>query len=116
MEKRRVVNDLGRLVDPDNIGRRGRRWVTAKAEAFRIRGTNCWWCGHPGGLEGDHLIRLADGGAPYDPDNIVPSHGSNYPCPVCVGERTGRPRCCNQERNRRERGRQPIININPSDL
>ncbi len=87
--------------DPANIGRRGTRWRNAKTAAFRLWGTDCWWCGHPGGYEGDHLQRLADGGDPYDPDNIRPSHGSNYPCPVCIGANTGRPRCCNQERNRK---------------
>lgn len=29
-------------------------------------------------------------------DRARPMHGSNAPCPTCLG-RTGRPRCCNQE-------------------
>jgi len=85
--------------DPANVGRRGTRWRNAKREAWRIWGTDCWICGHPDAYEGDHVVRLADGGDPYDPWNIRPAHGSNYPCPVCTGARTGRPRCCNQERN-----------------
>jgi len=86
--------------DPANVGRRGSRWRAAKAAALRMWGTDCWLCGHPGGYEGDHVVRLADGGDPYDPSNIRPAHGSNYPCPVCVTA-AGKARCCNQERNRR---------------
>lgn len=78
-----------------------RPWFRAKDAMFETWGTNCWWCGHPGAYEADHLIRLADGGQRLDPDNLRPAHGSNAPCPVCISPTTGRPRCCNQERNRR---------------
>jgi hypothetical protein len=102
--------------DPANIGRRGTRWRNAKAAAFRIWGTDCWWCHHPGGYEGDHLQRLTDGGDPYDPHNIRPAHGSNYPCPVCISPTTGRPRCCNQERNRRTKPARQPLTIDPRTL
>lgn len=105
-----------RAPDPANIGRRGARWVAAKQDAFRIWGTDCWWCGHPNAYEGDHLVRLADGGAPYDPDNIRPAHGSNYPCPVCISPSTGKPRCCNQERNRRSQPTRTTLSIDPTTI
>jgi hypothetical protein len=103
--------------DPANVGRRGARWRAAKAACFAAWGTDCWWCTHPDGYEADHLVRLADGGDPYNVANLRPSHGSNYPCPVCLGATTGRPRCCNQERNRKRQAtpRTPLT-VNASDL
>lgn len=85
--------------DPANVGRRGRRWRDFRALVFATYGRECWVCGHEGSNEVDHLRRLADGGGAYDLENARPAHGSNAPCPVCVGARTGRPRCCNQERS-----------------
>lgn len=107
---------MARTPDPANIGRRGTRWRNAKAAAFAMWGTDCWWCGHPGGYEADHLQRLADGGDPYDPANLRPSHGSNYPCPVCISPSTGRPRCCNQERNRRSRPARQSLSVDLSTI
>lgn len=107
---------MRRPPDPANIGRRGTRWRNAKQAAFQRWGTDCWWCHHPGGYEGDHLIRLADGGDPYDPNNIRPAHGSNYPCPVCISPTTNRPRCCNQERNRRSRPARTALIIDPRTI
>lgn len=92
---------MPRTPNPANIGRRGARWTQAKQRMFQMWGTDCWWCGHPGAHEADHLVRLADGGDPYEVANLRPAHGSNSPCPVCISPTTGRARCCNQERNRK---------------
>jgi len=107
---------MRRQPDPANIGRRGTRWQTAKQAAFALWGTDCWWCHHPGGYEGDHLVRLTDGGDPYNPDNIRPAHGSNYPCPVCISPTTGKPRCCNQERNRKTKTARTPLTIDPRTI
>lgn len=112
----------GQPANPANY-LRNRRYYRAKAEAFRRYGTDCWICGHPNGLEGDHVIRITDGGNPFDPDNIRPAHGSNYPCPAWPECRSAanpaKRRCCNQERNRRTRI-QPAdittINLDPNEL
>lgn len=80
--------------------RNGTRYRNFRVAVFQAYGTDCWICGHPDALEVDHIDRLADGGDPYNLDTARPAHGSNYPCPVCVSDTTGRPRCCNQERNR----------------
>jgi len=34
----------------------------------------CHICHHPGADTLDHLIPLAAGGEPYDPDNLAPAH------------------------------------------
>lgn len=78
-------------------------------DAFRLWGDECMWCGHPGAGEVDHLVPMRVGGAPYDPNNLRPIHGSNAPCPVCVGKRTGRPRCCNQEKQAHDRDTMPAV-------
>lgn len=101
---------------PDGSPISGRRWRRARTAAFRMFGTDCWWCGHAGGFEGDHLVRLADGGDPYDPENVRPSHGSNYPCPVCISSTTRRARCCNQERNRTTRPQREAFAVDPSSI
>lgn len=103
-------------IDPRNIGRRGAKWREAKRRAFLLWGTDCWICGHPGGFEGDHVVRLVDGGDPYDPEGIRPAHGSNYPCPVCISPVTHRARCCNQERNRKASDDRTALTIDPSKL
>ena len=102
--------------DPANIGRRGTRWRNFRQDVFTTYGTDCWWCGHPNGLEVDHLQRLADGGNPYDLNNARPAHGSNYPCPVCISPSTGRPRCCNQERNRKTVPQRTTLAIDPRSI
>jgi hypothetical protein len=107
---------MARTPDPANIGRRGARWTAAKQAAFRMWGTDCWWCGHPGAYEGDHLIRLIDGGDPYSVDNIRPAHGSNYPCPVCISPTTGRPRCCNQDRHSRSQPTRTTLSVDPRTI
>src|SRR5688572_5277173 len=93
---------MRRRVNPANVGRRGARWERAKRETFERWGYRCWWCPHEGAREVDHLIPISQGGDPYDLANLRPSHGSNSPCPVCVSPRTGRARCCNQERHGRK--------------
>jgi len=79
----------------------GRPKKRAREACFRRWGTHCHICGHAGAYEVDHLAERKHGGASYDVANLRPVHGSSAPCPVCVGSRTGRPRCCNQERNRK---------------
>lgn len=111
-EKRLTPRADGRLIDANNIGRRGTKWRKAKQAMFRMWGLNCWWCGHPGahwdphkrewrGLEADHYpTPIRDGGDPYDPLNLRPSHGSHYPCYQCPRNRDGKPgKSCNQERD-----------------
>lgn len=63
-----------------------------------VYGYTCIHCGHGGAGEADHLTPLAQWpDQPLDPYALRPSHGSNYPCPVCPGKGS-RGRCCNQER------------------
>jgi len=64
---------------------------------FARYGHTCYVCGHEGANEAGHIVSLKDN--PHqrlDPDAMRPMHGSNSPCPRCLG-RDGRPRCCNQE-------------------
>lgn len=73
-------------------------------------------CGHAGAYEVDHLVERARGGDSFDPDNLRPVHGSNSPCPVCISDSTGRPRCCNQERNRKPRIAETVIDVDPHSI
>lgn len=70
----------------------------ARKKMFAIFGYTCHICGHDGAGEADHLEAVAlNPGQPISPLRMRPSHGSNYPCPICKG-RNGQPRACNQER------------------
>ncbi|MDQ3344259.1 MAG: HNH endonuclease, partial [Actinomycetota bacterium] len=44
--------------------------------------TICWLCGHDGADSVDHVIALANGGAPLDPNNLRPAH--HLPCTTCA--------------------------------
>ncbi len=88
----------------------------ARDACFAAWGTVCWVCKHPGAYEVDHLLERARGGDPFDQDNLRPVHGSNAPCPVCISPSTGRPRCCNQERNRKPRADLPGVNVDPYSI
>jgi len=52
----------------------------------------CWWCGHSGADQADHVVpRSVDPTRDVaDPTNLAPIHGVNG-CPTCA-------RKCNQER------------------
>lgn len=50
----------------------------------------CIMCGHPGSDAADHIVAVARGGAPHDPDNLAPIHGVDG-CPTCG-------RKCNNEK------------------
>lgn len=43
-----------------------------RAMSRAVRGEPCHWCGRPS-TELDHVVALADGGAGFDPPNLVPS-------------------------------------------
>jgi hypothetical protein len=95
----------------------GRRWRAIRRAVFAEYGTTCHVCGHERALEVDHLIRRADGGSVHDLRNLRPAHGSNYPCPVCIAPTTGRPRCCNQERNARPAAKARVpFSVDPRTL
>ena len=84
-----------------SLHRGGSRYRKAKAEMHARYGYRCIHCGHDGAGESDHVTALAvDPDQPIDPDGMRPSHGSNYPCPVCPGK-AGKGRACNQERGTR---------------
>jgi hypothetical protein len=81
---------------PDHRG--GRPFTRAKRQMFATYGTDCHLCGHPDGLEADHLTPLRDWpDQPIDHTLIRPSHGSNYPCQLCPWP-TGKGKPCNQVR------------------
>jgi hypothetical protein len=83
---------------PRSQHRRGRPWRRAKALMHAHFGYVCHLCGHSDAGEADHLVAVAvDPDQPVDWRMLRPSHGSNYPCPVCP-RRNGKPRSCNQER------------------
>ena len=69
---------------------RTREWRVARHEAKRRAGYRCAKCGGYGRLEVHHRVKLSDGGAPYDPDNLV--------C-LCRG--------CHFEAHRRKKARTP---------
>jgi hypothetical protein len=81
-----------------SLHRTGGRWRKAKSQMHAMYGYVCLHCGHSEAGEADHLTPLMlDPDQPIDPTLMRPSHGSNYPCPVCPG-RGGKGRACNQER------------------
>ena len=48
------------------------RWLQLRAEV--VRGGRCHWCGVTGKrLVGDHVVPISQGGAPFDPSNVVPA-------------------------------------------
>lgn len=64
----------------------------------------CWWCGHLGAQQADHVVERRHGGGD-EVANLRPIHGNDqsakpggldYRCPTCG-------RSCNLERNRRSR-------------
>lgn len=88
--------------------RTGRPYRTARKLMFQIYGDICHLCGHESAGEADHLVPISiDADQPIDPHEMRPAHGSNAPCPVCVG-RDGKPRKCNQER-----GNKPLTRPQP---
>jgi hypothetical protein len=83
---------------PRSRHRVGRPYRTARKRMFAMYGTICHLCGHDGAGEADHLDPISlTPGQRIDPQRMRPAHGSNAPCPVCVGA-DGKPRACNQER------------------
>lgn len=64
----------------------GPAWKRKVANVVLAHGGICHLCGHPGALQGDHLIQYAEGGSD-DLSNLRPAHGSagkqKNPCPVC---------------------------------
>jgi hypothetical protein len=61
-------------------------WKRKVASAVSAYKGICHLCGHPGALQGDHVIQYAEGGSD-DISNIRPAHGTagkqRNPCPVC---------------------------------
>ena len=47
-----------------------KRWRVVRRRVLDRDGWRCKKCGRPGRLECHHIVRLADGGARYDPDNL----------------------------------------------
>jgi hypothetical protein len=87
-----------------NRHRGGRPFRRAKAQMHALYGYVCVHCGHGGAGEADHVVPLSiDPNQPVDPTLMRPSHGSNYPCPVCPGLGP-KGRACNQERGVRDMG------------
>jgi hypothetical protein len=77
------------------VGPNGEKWEGAKRRAalramFAAHGRTCWFCGHAGAQDGDHLDPPSRGGAMFDPDNLRPIHGVAG-CPSCG-------RKCNREK------------------
>jgi 5-methylcytosine-specific restriction endonuclease McrA len=57
----------------------GRRAQLFTRHVLQVHGNVCHLCGLPGATTADHVIPLSKGGAPYDPANGRPAHGScNY--------------------------------------
>jgi 5-methylcytosine-specific restriction endonuclease McrA len=84
-ETRRELRELG-LLPPSRAGdpRNTARWRRITAAARRAGGT-CGLCGlpiapgitnpnHPGALQVDHVVPLAQGGDPFDPTNLRVAH------------------------------------------
>lgn len=64
-------------------------------------GYRCVICGHAGAREAGHVVSLAERpDQALNPYAMRPLHGSNSPCPVCIGA-NGKRRCCNQEQGTR---------------
>lgn len=47
-----------------------RRWERVRRAVFARDGYRCRQCGKAGRLECDHVVRLEDGGAPFDMANL----------------------------------------------
>jgi len=70
-----------------------RGWLKARAECFAIRGRVCYWCGHDGATDVDHIAPKSRGGALYDVANLAPVHGvGKRRCSTCG-------RQCNREKS-----------------
>ncbi len=89
----------------------GRPRGRARRECFERYGTVCHLCGHGGAYAVDHLAERQHGGRSYEVGNLRPAHGTSAPCPVCISTTTGRPRCCNQERNRKARATPVAVDL-----
>lgn len=50
--------------------RRGSRWQNLARRIRKRDGYRCRKCGRAGRLEVDHIVRVVDGGAIWDPDNL----------------------------------------------
>ena len=48
----------------------GPRWAALRLRVFERDGYRCRKCGKAGRLECDHVVPVAQGGAPYDPANL----------------------------------------------
>ena len=48
----------------------GHRWQVVRRRALDRDGWRCVQCGKAGRLEVDHILRVEDGGAPYDLANL----------------------------------------------
>jgi 5-methylcytosine-specific restriction endonuclease McrA len=108
--------DCGRALDRElSRQKRARRarnsaqWQKARAAAKQRDGNRCVHCGATEGLQVHHVVRLEDGGAAFELNNLVTL------CVGCHGEQhrgepgsTGRgaftPRASFRERNRRSHG------------
>lgn len=87
---------------PRSKHRTGRPFRRAKALMHEAYGYTCIHCGHGGAGEADHLDPVSlYPDQPVDYTRMRPSHGSNYPCPICPGKQPGQGRACNQERGTR---------------
>lgn len=47
-----------------------RKWAVVRRAALDRDGWRCRACGKAGRLQVDHILRLEDGGEPYDLDNL----------------------------------------------
>lgn len=63
-------------------GRTGRPWRRTRALILATSRV-CWWCGHDGATDVDHVQPLAKGGDPLNTANLKPIHG-NQGCPTCL--------------------------------
>jgi 5-methylcytosine-specific restriction endonuclease McrA len=68
-------------------------WKNARKICFRDKGTTCYWCGHPGATDVDHIMPKSQGGALFDQNNLAPIHGV-HGCATCG-------RKCNREKSTR---------------
>jgi 5-methylcytosine-specific restriction endonuclease McrA len=75
----------------------GHRYRVARAAVLAASDT-CWWCGHPGADQADHVVpRSVDPTQDVaNPAGLAPIHGTAG-CPYCPLVH-GKRRRCNQER------------------
>ena len=64
------------MAEPRNT----RAWRRLRKQVLLRDGWRCRWCGGPADTA-DHVVALADGGAPFDPSNLVAA------CRSCNGRR-----------------------------